>query len=308
MPMPSPSGLRNVALAALLAFAPAVFAWEAGSDGLKPIPALSARVTDLASALSAPERSALEAKLAAFESSTGAQLAVLVVPSTQPEPIEAYALRVADAWKIGRKGNDNGVLFVVAKDDRRMRLEVGYGLEGAIPDAIARRIIAEDVAPKFRENRYAAGIEAGVDRIVGIVSKGETLPPPTAAKGRKGSALGNFDPVLLIVLLFVVIPAVGAVLKSVFGKLLGSAVGGGVVGAGAFVLGGSLLLAGLVAFVAFVVILVMGAAGLASAGRRGGGGVVIPGGGWGGGGGFGGGGGWSGGGGGFGGGGASGSW
>src|SRR5690606_401221 len=98
--------------------------WEAGTDGLRPVPALSARVTDLTATLSGAERQALEAKLAAFEQRTGGQIAVLLVPSTQPEPIEAYAIRVADAWKIGRKGQDDGAILVVAKDDRRLRLEV----------------------------------------------------------------------------------------------------------------------------------------------------------------------------------------
>mgnify|MGYP001303721061 FL=1 len=128
-------------------------AWEGGSDGLKPVPALTARVTDLTATLSDAQRASLDSRLAGFATATGAQIAVLLVPTTQPEPIETYSIRVADAWKVGRKGRDDGVLFLVAKDDRRMRLEVGYGLEGMITDAIARRIIAEDVAPKFRDGQ-----------------------------------------------------------------------------------------------------------------------------------------------------------
>ena len=128
-------------------------AWEAGTDGLVPIPPLSAHVTDVTQTLSAPERQALEAKLADWEARTGNQFAVLLVPSTQPEPIEAYAIRVADAWKIGRKGTDNGVLFVVAKNDRKMRLEVGYGFEGILTDATSKRIIAETVAPQVPRGR-----------------------------------------------------------------------------------------------------------------------------------------------------------
>ena len=137
--------------------------WEPTSEGLAPIPALRARVTDETATLSATDRQALEAKLADWEQRSGNQLVVLLVPSTKPEPIEAYSIRVAEAWKIGRKGQDNGALFVVAKEDRKMRIEVGYGLEGVLTDAASRRIIAEDVAPLFRQNRFAAGINAGVD-------------------------------------------------------------------------------------------------------------------------------------------------
>src|SRR3954451_20200315 len=141
-------------------------AWDAGTDGLLPIPPLTARVTDLTQTLTTGETQALEAKLADWESRTSNQLAVLLVPTTQPEPIEAYALRVAEKWKIGRKGQDNGALFVIAKNDRKMRIEVGYGLEGVLPDVIANRIIREDVAPAFREGKFADGINAGVDRII----------------------------------------------------------------------------------------------------------------------------------------------
>jgi uncharacterized protein len=279
-------------------------AWEGGSDGLKPIPALSARVTDLTSTLSEAERASLDAKLTAFESTTGAQLAVLIVPSTQPEPIEAYSMRVADAWKIGRKGRDDGVLFLVAKDDRKLRLEVGYGLEGLVTDAIARRIIAEDVAPNFREGRYAAGIEAGVDRIVGIVAQGDLPPPEQRATRGRGPRL-DFGTIAILAL--IVVPVVGGILKSIFGKLGGSTVGGGIAGAIAWFVFGSIAIAIGAAAVAWIVILLLGGVGSAMSGGRRGGGVWIPsGGGWGGGGL--GGGGWSGGGGGFGGGGASGGW
>ena len=132
--------------------------WEPTSSGLAPIPALTARVTDETRTLSAAERQALETKLADWEQRSGNQLVVLLVPSTKPEPIEAYSIRVADAWKIGRKGQDNGALLVVAKDDRKMRIVVGYGLAGVLPDATSRRIIAENVAPLFRQNQFAAGV------------------------------------------------------------------------------------------------------------------------------------------------------
>ncbi|MEP7275941.1 MAG: TPM domain-containing protein [Betaproteobacteria bacterium] len=282
--------------------------WETGSDGLAPLPPLRARVTDLSNTLSAQEQQALDQKLAAWETGTGNQLAVLMVPSTRPEPIETYSIRVAEAWKIGRKGQDNGVLFLIAKDDRKMRLEVGYGLEGVLTDVTARRIIAENVAPLFRQNQYAAGITAGVDRVIAVVGKGEPLPPAKqAAQQRRG--VGGFDFGTLLIVLLVVVPVVGGILARIFGKVLGSGIGGGAVGAIAWVIGGSMIVAGLAGFVGFLVMLLFGGAG--GIGRRGGGWVPIPGGGgsWGGGGfGGGGGGGFSGGGGGFGGGGASGGW
>ncbi|MEO8486938.1 MAG: YgcG family protein [Betaproteobacteria bacterium] len=294
--------LATLVASAALAQAPA---WEGGSDGLKPIPALSAHVTDLAATLSDAERQALESKLVAFESATGAQLAVLIVPTTQPEPIEAYAIRVADAWKIGRKGRDDGALLLVAKNDRRLRLEVGYGLEGLIPDALARRIVSDDVAPKFRDGNYAAGIGAGVDRIIGIVQKGELPPPEKRASTQRG--VGGFDWGTIAILALVVVPMVGGVLKSMFGKIGGSTVGAALAGGVTWFVIGSIALALGAAVVAWLVILLLGGVGSALGGGRRGGGVFVPGG-WGGGGGGLGGGGWSGGGGGFGGGGASGSW
>ncbi len=281
-------------------------AWEAGTDGLVPIPPLSAHVTDVTQTLAAPERQALEAKLADWEARTGNQFAVLLVPSTQPEPIEAYAIRVADAWKIGRKGSDNGVLFVVAKNDRKIRLEVGYGFEGVLTDATSKRIIAETVAPKFREGAFGAGINAGVDRVINVLAEGKPLPAAKARSPPAGS--GGSVPVMILVLVFIVVPAVGGVLKKLLGKLVGSTVGSGLVGAAAWLFAGSIAIGVIAAIVAFIVMIFAGTGtGLLSGGRRGGGVWIPSGGGWGGGGG-GGGGGWSGGGGGFGGGGASGDW
>ena len=302
--------VASVVAALTLALAPAhaqAPAWEAGSDGLRPVPPLSAHVTDLTGTLSDTERARLESKLVSFEDKTGAQMAVLVVPTTQPEPVEAYSLRVADAWKVGRKGRDDGVLLLVAKNDRKLRLEVGYGLEGLIPDAIAKRIVAEDVAPKFREGRYAAGIEAGVDRVVGIVEKGELPPPEKRASPKRGGA-GGLDWGTILILALVVVPAVGGVLKSIFGKLGGATVGGALAGGIVWWVIGSIALAVGAAVVAWIAILLVGGLGGMMGSRRGGPVFIPTGGGWGGGGGFGGGGGWTGGGGGFGGGGASGDW
>ena len=281
--------------------------WETGTDGLLPIPPLAARVTDLTHTLAPGEVATLEAKLAEWEARTSAQLVVLLVPTTLPEPIEGYSLRVAEKWKIGRKGQDNGALFLIAKDDRKMRIEVGYGLEGVLPDVTANRIIREDVAPAFREGRFAAGINAGVDRIIQVVGTGQPLAPKQAPARRSS----GFDFETLLILLFVGVPIVGGFLSRIFGRMLGSTVGAGVVGAGAWVVAGSLAIAVGAALIAFFVMLLFGAGG--GIGRRGG--TWIPTGGWGGGGlgggggfGGGGGGGFSGGGGSFGGGGASGGW
>jgi uncharacterized protein len=283
--------------------------WEHSSDGLAPVPPLRERVTDLTSTLSATETQALVDKLAAWEQKTGNQLAVLVVPSTQPEPIEAYSIRVADAWKIGRKGQDNGALLVVAKNDRKIRIEVGYGFEGVLTDATSRRIISDTIAPLFRQNQFAQGINAGVDQIIAVVDKGTPLadkPPPSKPASR---GITGFPIEMLLIIVFVVVPILGSILRRIFGAALGSTVGAGIIGAGAWVVAGSILIAVIAGIVALVVMLFSGVGGTGLSRR--GGGVWIPsgGGGWGGGGSSGGGGGgFSGGGGSFGGGGASGSW
>jgi uncharacterized protein len=271
------------------------------ADDLAKIPPLAARVTDLTNTLSTADRQALETKLAAWETQTGNQLVVLIVPSTQPEAIASYSIRVAEAWKIGRKGKDNGAIFLIAKDDRKNRIEVGYGLEGVLTDVTCRRILAETVAPFFRNGQFAQGINAGVDQIIDVVTKGDPLPDAPAAQApqrRKGGI--SLDTIFL--LLFVVVPVVGGILRRLLGNAVGSTVGAGIVGGAAWFIAGSLLIAGIAAVVAFIVMITFGVGG-GLTGR--GGGIFIPGGG--GGGGFGGGG-FSGGGGGFGGGGASGDW
>jgi uncharacterized protein len=156
----------------------------------QPIPPLGARVNDLTETLTAPQRAAVEQKLAALEARKGAQLVVLLVPTTAPEAIEEYSLRVAEAWQIGRGRTDDGAVLVVAKDDRKLRIEVGYGLEGAIPDALAKRVIAERIVPKFYEGDYAGGLNQGVDALIGLID-GEPLPPPKdAAEGRSSDSFG----------------------------------------------------------------------------------------------------------------------
>ena len=141
------------------------------------IPPLKQRVTDLTSTLDASQLQTLETKLAAFEKAKGSQIAVLVLPTTQPEVIEQFAIRVVEVWKLGRKGVDDGVLLLVAKDDRKLRIEVGYGLEGALNDATAKRIVAEVISPAFKQGDFYGGIDAGVTSIIKVI-EGEPLPPP----------------------------------------------------------------------------------------------------------------------------------
>ncbi|MBI2307642.1 MAG: YgcG family protein [Rhodocyclales bacterium] len=269
----------------------------AGAEDLQLVPVLTARVTDLTGTLSAEQRSRLDAKLAAFEQEKGVQIAVLLVPTTQPEAIEPYAIRVAEQWKLGRKGVDDGALLLIAKQDRKLRIEVGYGLEGALNDATAKRIIAETITPQFRERRYYEGIDAGVERIIAVVG-GEPLPPPKAAAGgaSAGKAGGDgfdFEDILIIGLVLATV--VAGILRAIFGRFLGAAIVGGIAGFIVMVVVSSLFIAIAAGIIVFVVALFSG-------GRGGGWG------GWSGGSGGGGFGGFSGGGGGFGGGGASGDW
>ena len=303
---PIPWWVRACALV-LLSLAFTAHAWEAGSDGLMPIPPLRDRVTDLTQTLSTAETQALVSKLADWEQKSGNQLVVLLVPTTLPESIEAYGIRVADAWKIGRRGHDNGAMLIVAKNDRKLRIEVGYGLEGTLTDAASRRIIGEVIAPFFRQNQFGRGVEAGVDAIIATVDKDPTavVAPTSPAKGGLGRA-GDIPIEMLLILAFVIVPVVGGILRRIFGSVGGTMLGSGLAGVGTWLILGSVLLGVAAAIVALVVLLFTAGAGSGLARR--GGGVWIPpsgGGGWGGGGG---GGGFSGGGGGFGGGGASGSW
>jgi uncharacterized protein len=262
------------------------------------VPPLTGRVTDLTGTLSGGAVTRIEAKLVNLEASKGSQIAVLIVPTTQPEEIEQFGIRVEDAWKLGRKGVDDGAYLIVAKNDRRVRIEVGYGLEGALPDAIANRIITETVTPHFKLGDYDGGVEAGVDQMISVIN-GEPLPEPDR-KWERHKGLGNLLP-LLLVAAFVLSGA----LRAVFGRLMGSVATGGMIGGLAWLLSHLLpigLGAGIVAFL-FAMLAGSNSRGW-SAGQGWGGGF---GGGMGGGG-FGGGGGFSGGGGGGGGGGASGSW
>lgn len=264
-----------------------------------PVPALHRQVTDLTGTLSAQQVGQLEQQLAAFEARKGSQIAVLLVPTTQPEAIEQYSIRVVDQWKLGRKGVDDGALLLVAKDDRTLRIEVGRGLEGAMPDAIAKRIISEVMTPSFRNGDFSGGIFAGVQRMIGVID-GESLPAPAsdprAAKNVK-RVLFNLLPYG-----FLTIFVLGAFLRVALGRLPAATVCGLIVAAVLWLASVAIVLIVVGALVVFFLLLITG--GSPGTGRSYG-----PSGGWssGGGGGFGGGG-FSGGGGGFSGGGASGHW
>lgn len=267
-----------------------------------PVPKLSGRVVDLTGTLASADRQAIAAKLAAFEQAKGAQVAVLIVPSLGDETIEEFATRVTDAWQLGRAGVDDGVLFVVAMQERRLRIQTGRGVQGTLTDALSKRIIAELVTPRFRAGDFPGGIQAGVDAILKAI-EGEALPAPSAAKPRGGGGPSGVD---FFWLAFMLVPMAGLFLRAVLGRFLGAALTGGATGLAAGFLFGSLLVGGIAAFIAFLVVLFMGMPG---AGVHRGGGSWGGGGGWtGGGGGWSGGGGFSGGGGGFDGGGASGGW
>lgn len=196
----------------------------AGAQASQPIPPLEARVTDLAGTLTPDARAALEAKLAGFEARKGAQVAVLIVPTTQPEAIEQYSIRVVDAWKLGREKPDDGVLLLVAMQDRALRIEVGRGLEGALTDLAANRIIEETITPRFRDGDFAGGIEAGVDRVISVID-GEPLPAPE----HHWNGPERISPLLPI--LFFLVFFGSAALRALLGRGLGSLATGGAAGA-----------------------------------------------------------------------------
>jgi uncharacterized protein len=286
-----------------------IWAWQAAAD--VAVPPLTGRVVDLTGTLTSGDIATLDQKLKDLETRKGSQVAVLIVPTTQPETIEQYAIRVADAWKVGRKKIDDGALVVVAKNDRHLRVEVGYGLEGSLTDVTTKRIIDEVITPRFKGGDFAGGISAGIDRMIKVID-GEPLPAPEPPHWQDTGALDAsdlFNPVVLFGLFIV-----GAFLRTLLGRLVGAVATGGVAGLVAWLIAGSLGAALLLGGMAFVIAMFAGGfvpVGPAGRyGRYGGGwpGGGYSGGGWGGGGSGGSGGGFSGGGGGFGGGGASGSW
>lgn len=285
--------LQGVLPAWLAALALLLAALDLPAQQPLAVPALTARVIDQTGTLSPSERADLDNRLAALEQRKGSQIAVLIVGTVRPEDIEQYSIRVADAWKLGRKGVDDGVLLLVAKDDREVRIEVGYGLEGAIPDATANRVIDEYLLPRFREGNYAGGIGDAVDRLAGLVD-GEPLPAPQA-RDSTGSRVENVLPVVFILSL-----VAGSVLQRLLGQLPGAAATGAIAGGVTWILAGTLGLVLLMTLLGFIIGLNAGGRGRGWASRGyggfGTGGSGRSGGGFGGGGG------------GFGGGGASGRW
>lgn len=273
--------------------------------GQQAIPPVTGYVNDHTGTLTSEQRAALERRLHALERRKGAQVAVLIVQGTAPEAIEQYSLRAAEAWKLGRKGTDDGVLLVVAKSDRRLRLEVGYGLEGAIPDAVAKRVISEIIVPRFREGDFAGGVAAGLEQVEKLI-EGEKLPPPMTDQAAGGlDALLQYLPLLLVMTMLL-----GGITRPLLGRIPGATATGGVVGLTGWFLSGMFAMGAGIALLVFVISLFAeigsGSGRWSNRGGYGGGwggGSYRSGGGGGGSGGFSGGGG-----GGFGGGGASGSW
>ena len=295
-----------------LLFCLALPAWA--QDGVQTVPVLTGRVIDSTGTLTPAQRTALDDKLAAFEASAGPQMVVLIVPSTAPEDITSYAQRVADSWKIGRREVGDGVVILVSKNDRKVRIEVAKALEGAVPDLAARQIIQNAITPAFKAGDYAGGLNLAIDQLQARI-RGEHLPLPTQQQQRAPSGNSGFDFETLGLLFFIGVPVLGAILTGVMGRKIGSVATAGAAGAAGWFIGGGLLMAGAAAVIALVLVGVMGvgAARRGLGGRGGLGGMIPPvifGGGFGGGGGGGdGGGGFSSGGGGdFGGGGASGDW
>jgi len=233
----------RVAITVALLF---TFAFPAFAD--VAVPQLTGRVVDQTGTLSSGDIAALTQKLRDFETRKGSQVAVLIVPTTQPETIEQFSIRVAEAWKIGRKKVDDGAILVVAKNDRHLRIEVGYGLEGALTDVTSRRIIDEIITPKFRTGDFAGGITDGVDRMIRVID-GEPLPVPSPSVN-----FGNLDDLapLFIVTLFASL-GVGGFFRAILGRLVGSLATGGIVAVLTWLILGSLTLAMVLGAVGFII-------------------------------------------------------
>jgi uncharacterized protein len=237
----------NAARASILAL---LLCWAASALALVAVPPLSGRVVDQTGTLAVDDVASLTQTLKDLETRKGSQIAVLIVPTTDGEAIEQFSLRVAEAWKIGRKKIDDGALLVIAKNDRRLRIEVGYGLEGALTDATTKRIIDEDITPKFKAGDFAGGVSAGINRMIRVID-GEKLPEPEPPHWQNRGLLGDIDPFNPFVLAFVFI--VGGALRAALGRLVGSAATGGFVGVLAWLLVGSLGAAAIIAVLAFLI-------------------------------------------------------
>ena len=246
-----------VFLRVLISFVILCLAGQVGAqDGLS-IPKLTTPVIDQTATLTPEQQRLLVSKLLTFESQKGAQIALLIVPTVRPETIEQFSLRVVESWKLGRKGVDDGVLLLVAKEDRALRIEVGYGLEGALNDATAKRIISEIISPYFRQGDFYGGVDAGLDAMIRVID-GEILPAP---KNRQHAAAENSDLESLLPVAFILIFVVGGILRAIFGRFLAAGILGGVVGLIASILLSSVLIAILAGLVVFVFSLFSGVGG-----------------------------------------------
>jgi uncharacterized protein len=237
----------NAARASLLALP---LCWACSALALVAVPALSGRVVDQTGTLAASDIASLTQQLKDLETRKGSQIAMLIGPTTDGEAIEQFSLRVAEAWKIGRKKIDDGALLVIAKNDRRLRIEVGYGLEGALTDATTKRIIDEDITPKFKAGDFAGGVSAGINRMIRVVD-GEKLPEPEPPHWQSSGLFNTIDPFNPFVLAFVFI--VGGALRASLGRLVGSAATGGFVGVLAWLLVGSLGAAAAIGVLVFLI-------------------------------------------------------
>lgn len=215
----------------------------AGAQEFVPVPQLQARVTDKIGMLTESQRSTLENVLKEYEERTGSQIAILLVSKTEPEAIEQYGIRVADAWKLGRKGVDDGVLLLVAKDNppslRRLRIEAGRGVQGSLTDAQAKRILQDVIAPHFRQNDFYGGLAAGISAITSLLDK-ESFPAPEDRKAAQqeesdGFSLGLF---IFFVILFLIMSRMRssryAHRRSGWGRSAPGVILGGGLGSGGF--------------------------------------------------------------------------
>lgn len=242
---------KIIQLSILLGF---LFSSQFVQAALVEIPPLETRVTDLAGTLDASQQAALETKLKALEDKKGSQVAILIVPTTQPEDISQYSIRVVEQWKLGREKPDDGVLLLVAKGDRKLRIEVGRGLEGVIPDIYAKRIISDVIAPQFKSGNFFGGLDAGVDSLTKLI-EGEALPAPEPAQN--GAGFEQWLPMLLFGGL-----VSGLILRSMFGTFFGSALNGGLIGGIVFLIGTALMGAAIIGIIAFFITMMLGGRGI----------------------------------------------
>lgn len=275
-----PLALIYKALIAILLIASAL-PWAHADGGLLPVPALTGPVIDQTGTLSASDKAALETQVQTLEQTQGVQVVVLMVPTTAPEDIASFANRVGNTWKIGRRDVGDGVLVIVAKNDRKMRIEVAKALEGAIPDIAAARIIDGAMKPRFQQNDYAGGLGAAITQLSARIA-GEALPAPASGGNPAHSpdtSRDGFDWTDLAIFLFFGVMVAGPVARSIFGSRLGGLLMGGGVGLLAFVVTSSLIVAGGAGLLALLYTWIFGGSGGGSSPRRGRGGAAA--GGWG---------------------------